>query len=79
MKVYLFHIKDCERVWWSISDGKHTMTGRVFGTRREILAAWVKRFGAIASIIRIAGYCRPSEAAMELADIQAELAKETAS
>ena len=52
---------------WIVFDGQHMITR---GKKRAALDAWQREHGKINAYNRIEGIIRPSEAAMEIAEVQ---------
>lgn len=67
MKPHIFHILDAGRRWWVIGNGVTTVRGRPGETMMAVIGRWGKLVGQPSEgYVRVTGYCRPSEAAMQL-------------
>lgn len=55
---------------WVLFDERHTMRGRPGESRKSLLARWRQAHGDFTVLVRIRGVCRPSELAMQVADLQ---------
>src|SRR4051794_10908880 len=57
---------------WVFFDEEHTLRGEDGESKESLLARWRKAYGKVDVLVRIDGVCRPSELAMQIADLQRE-------
>jgi hypothetical protein len=57
---------------WVLFDEQHTLRGNAGESRKSLLQRWREAYGKVEVLVRITGVCRPSELAMQIADMQSQ-------
>lgn len=74
MKPVIFHLRDGGRKWWVVATADDATRGQFGETLRQVLARHEQKHGKPdGGYVRIAGYCRVSEAVCSLAHLRGAL------
>jgi hypothetical protein len=68
--VYVFHLRDERGRWWHASDLTRKCSGRLGGSKKQLLDRWRSQHGAPGKVVVYKGLHRPAEAAMTLASMK---------
>jgi hypothetical protein len=68
--LYVFHLADERGRWWHATDLTRKCTGRLGGTKQQVLDLWKSKYGEYRGLVVHKGLHRPAEAAMTLAGME---------